>query len=105
MPKCGQRLQPANTNVTCVKYNKYRAILRRSFNVAKRKYNFEYPISLWSKQIGSCQINVRKIKDFSFSADFMIGDKHVFDLNIIANEFNDYFTNIGNDMTKKITPC
>ena len=32
--------------------------------------------------------------DFSFPTDFLIGDKHVSDPNIIANEFNNYYANI-----------
>ena len=39
-------------------------------------------------------------KDISLPTNFLIGNKHVSNPNIIANEFNDYIANIGNIMTK-----
>ena len=38
----------------------------------------------------------------TFPTDFSICDKHVYDPNIIANELNHYFANIGNNMANKL---
>ena len=42
-------------------------------------------------------------KDFSFPTDLLIGNKHLSNSNIIANEFNDYFANTRQQDAEKNT--
>ena len=86
-------------------YKRYRAVLRKSIREAKRLYHirmfdtFKNDIKkTWSFINNSLNRNNKKIN----STEFNVNDQTITDENHIAEEFNNYFINIGNKLAEKI---
>ena len=86
-------------------YKRYRAVLRKSIREAKRLYHirmfdtFKNDIKkTWSFINNSLNRNKKK----NNSTEFNVNDQTITDENHIAEEFNNYFINIGNKLAEKI---
>lgn len=85
----------------------HRIILRRLIFLAKQAY--------WQNRFSGVQNNIKRtwdlinnvIKSNSYSKfpdSFKINDENITDTGKIANEFNNFFVNIGKDLASKIPP-
>jgi hypothetical protein len=98
-----QLRRPSEVNIQ--KYKTYKRQLNRLLKLGERSHyddllqeNQKNTRKLWSilKDV------INKKKRVSTPTQFVIGDKIETDTKFIANRFNQYFTNIGNDLASKI---
>ena len=86
----------------------YNKILRRSIRLAKKSY-YEECFVKYKNDIKQTWLTIKGILNKTndkkmFPKYFMLGDRKVSDSNIIANEFNKYYTEIGPKLAASISP-
>ena len=85
----------------------HRTVLRRNIREAKRMY-YTRTFDLYKNDIKQTWFVINSTfsrnKKCNASEQFIIDDKELKDLTVIANEFNKYFVNIGQSLAEKITP-
>ena len=86
----------------------YRATLRKSIREAKRLY-YVRTFNIYKNDIKKTWLLInetinRKLKKHNIS-EFIIDNRKISDPNEIANQFNEYFINIGNTLSEQIQPA
>ena len=98
-----QQKSPTVNNIA--QYKKYKNLLNRLLKISERQHykeqieqNRQNTKKLWTimKQV------IGKKNNSSCSSHFSIGDKLVSNRNVIADQFNKYFSNIGVSLDRKI---
>ena len=87
-------------------FNKYRNFLRKTIVAAKRQYYFKY-FNMHRTNLKKTWDLINKTINSNCSHEnpcrFSLNDEYITDKNDIANAFNNFFVNIGQNMARNIS--